>query len=99
MPYQYQWVEPEIALVHNDVTIYHIYKNDYMEEGYRTFWFGYHVKCSDNGDYSFDVRDLPQWNNEIFLNVSYEEQDEYILQVIQQAIDEGVLTQDGVRRS
>lgn len=63
MPYKTEWVEPEIALQHYDVTIYHLYKDDEIEQGPRTFTFSTSEvgMDQDDGGGEFDVRDLPNW--------------------------------------
>lgn len=62
MPYELTWVEPEVVLTHNGVTIYHTYKNDEVDQGQMQFWFttdGF----SDVDEFKFDVRDLPAKSN------------------------------------
>lgn len=57
MPYKTIWVEPEVFLEHNGVTVYHTYKDDDIEEGARCYWF---TLQELGGEYegAFDVRDL-----------------------------------------
>ena len=38
MPYLQTWIEPDIAIKHNGITIYHAYKEDDYEEEL-TYWF------------------------------------------------------------
>ena len=57
----FDWVDAEVFLEHNGVTIYHVYKNDFMNGGSRTYHYGTSPDCSDDGDEhgEFDVRELP----------------------------------------
>ena len=58
MPYTTEWVSNEVAFEVDGVTVFHVYKNDDMSEGRRTYWF----TLDENGneaDDAFDVRDLP----------------------------------------
>ena len=79
------WVPPEIFLKHKGVTIYRIYKNDNFSQCPRDCWFGWDERCSDSGDYAFDVRDLP--------NPSEREDDK---DIIRDAIDAGIITSEGL---
>lgn len=63
MPYSSAWVPPEVYVTHGDVTVYHIYKNDDVEQGQMSFWYtteetGY---FDDAASGVFDVRDLAGW--------------------------------------
>lgn len=55
MPTSSEWVEPEVFLSHNNVTVYHTYKDDDIGQGARTHWF---TTNSISDDESFDVRDF-----------------------------------------
>lgn len=91
MPYYSEWVEPEVFIEHNGVTVYRVYKNDNLDEGVRSYWFtvdpeNTNADETSHGDGgSFDVRHLGGYVN-----------DDSILPVIRAAIDNGRLTQDGV---
>lgn len=66
MPYRNEYVENEIALTHNGVTVYNIYRNDEVDDGLRAYWYGLHPDASDQVSFpdmegSFDIRDLPEW--------------------------------------
>ena len=98
MPYRTFWVEPCIALEHNGVTIYHVYKNDDIDDVIRSFVYGYDVNCTDDGDFTFDVRELPFYDKQKHDQLPYDDREEYIFSVIRQAIDEGILTQDGINK-
>lgn len=96
MPYKNEWVRPEVFLTHNDIKIFHIYKHDNSEDTIRYYSYGYHEECSDDGDYSFDVRDLPNWNkDEEPPYREYEEWESYIKTVIIQAIELGYISEIG----
>lgn len=62
MPYRTEMVDPEVFVEHLGVTVYHIYKNDDIDEGPRAYWFTTNVNGSDNDghgqDGTFDVRSL-----------------------------------------
>lgn len=53
----YVWVEPETFLEHNGVTIYHVYRNDNIND-VRCYW--YTVDITENT--AFDIRDLPEYD-------------------------------------
>jgi hypothetical protein len=75
---------------YKDVTIYHIYKDDELACGARTFWYGTDPKCSDNsGEYAFDVRELPQNGHDAHT-------DDGRKAIIREAIDAGLITKDGL---
>ena len=55
MPYKTIWVEPEVFLEHNGVTVYHTYRDDDFEQGADWYWF----RLDQGGDESeFDIRDV-----------------------------------------
>ena len=61
MPTSNEWVEPETVLTaegpDGPVTVYHVYKNDEIDNGPRTFWFTTD-QLGGEDDNCFDVRDL-----------------------------------------
>ncbi len=89
-----QWVPPEVALEYKGVTIYHVYKNDDMEQGARTFWFGTSPDCSDENEKSFDIRALSTWvaackaGSEKWMSMSDEER---VMVTLKAAIDQKLL--------
>lgn len=96
MPYTSQWVEPELAVEHGGVKVYHTYKNDDMEQGQRAYWFSTNELMGeyDGSPEVFDVRELR-------FEVSDEEVNRYPndsaeIATIKQAIDKGLLTREGV---
>jgi len=61
MPYKEEWVDPEVFLEHKGITIYHIYKNDNIDQGERTYHYTTDIEEGERGDSAFDVRDLDNW--------------------------------------
>ncbi|MDE2104551.1 MAG: hypothetical protein KGL39_45370 [Patescibacteria group bacterium] len=58
MPYETRWVAPKRALKHQNVSLYHVYKNDNVEE----MILGEFYTTNPNGDDNqFDVRKLSTW--------------------------------------
>lgn len=76
----YDWVEPEVFVTYKGVTVYHVYKNDYVQEGRRAHWFTTDIGGSEDGDYCFDVRALDTYRP----GISYKT-------IIRDAIDNGLL--------
>lgn len=56
MPYKTVWVEPEVFLEHNGVTVYHTYKDDDVDQGTDWYWFRLDQEEDDEG--MFDIRDV-----------------------------------------
>lgn len=71
MPYHAEWVDPEVFLVHNGVTVYHTYRDDDLDQGPRTYGFTlnpccgeeYRCDCPAPGPCRnvFDVCELSNW--------------------------------------
>lgn len=70
MPYQNQWVDPELFMTHNGVNVYHTYKDDDVDNGAMLYWFTLNKKCGMGNcechhpgpcTNSFDVRHLQTW--------------------------------------
>ena len=57
----YAWVEPELVLEHQEVSVYHVYKNDFCADGR----YEYHYTTDICGRSSFDIRDLPSFHHEL----------------------------------
>lgn len=60
----YVWQDNEVFLSHEDVTIYHVYKDDMADGGVRSYWYATTAHGSDYGaddGGEFDVRDLKSW--------------------------------------
>lgn len=80
----YVWMDPVAFLTHNGVTIYHIYKNNFAEEGVRENWFTTDICGGDCDDpCAFDIRDLS----------AYAPEKPYT-QVLREAIDRGELNRE-----
>ncbi len=80
----YVWLEPAAFLTHNGVTICHIYKNNFAEEGVRENWFTTDICGGDCDDpCAFDIRDLSDYAPE-----------KPYAQVLREAIDRGELKQE-----
>lgn len=97
MPYETVWVDPEVYVTHNGVTVYHLYKNDDIDQGVRTYQFTIDPNLGE-GDWVFpdtrlfDVRELPD-----FTDASWNEREAVIRAFVIAAIDAGIITQDGVK--
>ncbi len=95
----YRWVSSSVFLEHNDVVIYHVFKDDYEDQGARTFWYGWNEDCTDDGQDSFDVRDLvkllPEGATDAQKVVAGDLKE--IRRAIIAAIDAGVVTEDGIQ--
>ena len=47
----YAQTEAQRFLTHNGVEVFHIYSNDYVDEGPRTYWYALHPYGSDEDDH------------------------------------------------
>jgi hypothetical protein len=68
MPFRHEWVDPEIALKHRGLTVYHTYKYDDIGQGPRWYTFTLNPDCGEDSCLCagtcknvFDVRELPNW--------------------------------------
>lgn len=90
----YAQTEAQRFLTHNGVEVFHIYSNDYVDEGPRTYWYALHPYGSDEDDHGengvFDVRELPTWPSD-----ATADDREAIRTAICEAIDRGLLTAEG----
>jgi len=73
----YIWTEPEIAIEHNGVTIYHVYKNGFMDSG--RYECLYTTDVTEN-DAAFDIRDLQNYDTQL-----------ESIEILKKAIDSGEL--------
>ena len=76
-----QWVEPEIAVEHENKFVYHCYKDEFYEgtqDNRLEFW--YTTDAAEDPEYNFDIRDLAMWKPE----ADHRE-------VLRQAIDQNLL--------
>ncbi|MGI9951950.1 hypothetical protein V3F56_06245 [Moorellaceae bacterium AZ2] len=81
MPYKEIWLPPEIFWEYKGVKVYHVYKNDDLDQGVRLFWYGLSPQCSDTEN-SFDVRGVA-----VALGMPQPDIPEEIAAVIRAAID------------
>jgi hypothetical protein len=91
MPFQSEWVDPELAVQHRGLKVYHVYRNNDVDQGRRTYWYTTDPTLGEDDDppYVFDIReiysaavDLPNDND----------LDETLRSLLRRAIDEGKLT-------
>lgn len=59
MPYKIIWVEPEVFLEHNGVTVYHTYRDDDIDQGTDRYWFRLDQEENDG---KFDILDVDPLN-------------------------------------
>ena len=84
MPYKTIWVEPEVFLEHNGVTVYHTYRDDDIDQGANWFLFTLREDGGEDKD-AFDIRDVDP------LNLYKSGLDETRRAVLRHAIDNGLL--------
>lgn len=64
MPYVTEHQPAELFMEHAGVEVFHVYKNNDVDQGARTYWFAVHDDgdddASDGNDGVFDVRCLPE---------------------------------------
>jgi len=102
MPIDTSWVDPELFLEHNDVTVYHTYKNDDINSGRRVYSYTLSELCSEDACSDdrcdgvcvrvFDVRELSQFGDHLDIG----DADQRHAAVIRAAIEAGALTVNGV---
>lgn len=56
------WVEPELFITHNGVSVYHTYKDGNMDAG--RLECHYTTDICEEYSYEFDIRDLPSYQPE-----------------------------------
>ena len=54
------WTEPEEVLTHLGVTVYHVYKDGYWDDG--AYKFQFTMDVTENA-LDFDIRDLPSFQS------------------------------------
>ncbi len=91
MPFKTEWVAPAVFLKHRDVTIYRVHKDDDVEMFMCPYAYGYDEQCSNEGDFAFDVRELPNPHDH---DVN---RPPGCRAIMRDAIDAGILTQDGIQ--
>jgi len=88
MPWIMVWQDPELVVEHNGVTVWRAYKDGYRAMDY---WYSLDADITEidmptSRNVFFDVRDLPGYD------AARPHAD-----IIVEAIDNGILTQDGVQ--
>ena len=58
MPYMLTLVESELVMSHNGVDIYHVYKDNDVENGARAYSYTTDIYGLENGAAAFDIRDI-----------------------------------------
>ena len=58
MPYKLTKVTSERVLSHENIDIYHIYKNDDTDNDVSVFWYTTDIYGVKNGVATFDIRDI-----------------------------------------
>jgi hypothetical protein len=86
MPYNIVYCPAEVFMVHNGVTVYHVYKNDDPDQGTRMYWFDTNEDSQDEG--GFDTRDLART---LGIDDNSSTLDEYNKRIIRAAIESGLL--------
>ena len=95
MPYKQTWIAADMFMRHNDVGVYHTYKNDEIENGTNTYWFVTDPYATI--DDAFDVRELIGGDT---INQHYGLADiETIKAVLTASIEMGILTTDGIKET
>jgi hypothetical protein len=95
MPYKQTWIAADMFMRHNDVGVYHTYKNDEIENGANTYWFVTDPYATI--DDAFDVRELIGGDT---INQHYGLADtETIKAVLTASIEMGILTTDGIKET
>ena len=55
----YVWQEPELVVEHQGVSVYHVYQNDFGDQG--AYEYHYTTDISEQASF-FDIRDLMQYD-------------------------------------
>lgn len=78
----HDWVPPEIAIRLPHLTIYHVYKDDWRQNGAREYLFVTNKLLGESD--SFDIRDWPKYVSE-----------HTAIENLFRAADSGDITEDG----
>jgi len=78
----YIWTEPDLFVEHNDVEVYHTYRNDRYDDGVKEFWYTTNLLSTDN---DFDIRDLENYDT----TKSHKE-------ILIEAIEKGFITKEEI---
>lgn len=58
-----EWVPPEEFVSHKGISIFHVYKDDEMQNGPREFWYTTSENDGEGSGFEFDVRNLPDYDS------------------------------------
>jgi hypothetical protein len=58
----YIWIEPAEVVTHLGVTVYHVYKNDYWDQG--NYQYNYTTDIAEEAN-PFDIRDLESYQDNL----------------------------------
>lgn len=83
MPWRTEFVEPEVALEHKGVKVYHTYRHDDVNDLEKDYWF---TLDPVSDEHQFDVRDLKNWKP------VYDLGEKGRICALRNAIDQGLLT-------
>jgi hypothetical protein len=69
MPTQTVWIDPEVLLEHQNVRVFHTYKDDDYDQGAKRYWFTLNPQCGVADSlcedqpcrHVFDVQELSTW--------------------------------------
>ena len=89
MPYEF--VEAELFLEYRGVKVYHIYKDDMVDEGRHKHWYGLTLRCHEGDRDMFDVRDLARQLNMPEPVTLFD-----MITIITKAINKGILSKSSV---
>jgi hypothetical protein len=92
MPYKTTWVSPEQFMRHKGQRVFHLYKDDEIDQCRRRFHYALDVNESDY-EGGFDVRELSPYKN--LARLEEETEDAFQKRVIRVALDSGELYLDG----
>lgn len=80
-------IPAEVAVRYNDVNVYHVYRNDEVGQGKRTFLFTLSPYGGETNGEAFDVRELPEWEP-----LATRDENGHVRDILKKAIDAGTLT-------
>lgn len=80
----YRWHPPDVIVSHQGITLWYTYKSAFSDAIRR---YRYTYEGDDLEEHSFDIRDLPQWNDDYDM-LGYQGHQE----VLRQAIEEKTLS-------
>lgn len=63
MPYRF--VENDVMVSYMGITIYHVSRNNYEDNGWRDYWYTKEQYGCEDDDDAFDIRDLSGYNSDI----------------------------------